>query len=475
MDMCAPKERVSMQARKVLVIDDESSLRTALFRVLDRKNYQVSTASSCKEALALANVPVDLIILDLHLPDGDGLSLMDQLKVKIPGVQFIVITGYGTIENAVQATKRGAFHYVTKPFDIQEIELLVDKALRQKYLEQENQVLKSQLQQKYQFDNIVGQSPELMAAIDMVDRVADSDSTILITGESGTGKELFARAIHYNSGRGAKPIVPVNCGAIPSELLESELFGHMKGAFTGAINNRMGRFELADGGSIFLDEIGDMSLNLQVKILRVLQEKTFEPIGGMKSLTSDVRVIAATNVDLEKAVANGRFREDLFYRLNVIPLHIPALRERSSDIPVLFHHFITHFNKEKNRHIEGIHPDAMEALTGYNWPGNVRELENLVERISILKGKGIIQIEDLPEKYRKTKISVSVGSITQIPDNGLDFNAAVDAYENKLIMQALEKTEWNRNQAAKLLRLNRTTLVEKIKKKGLTTKLVDAE
>ncbi len=474
--MTIPKERGSMQARKVLVVDDESSLRTALFRVLDRKNYQVSTASSCREALALANVPVDLIILDLHLPDGDGLSLMDQLKARIPGVQFIVITGYGTIENAVQATKRGAFHYVTKPFDIQEIELLVDKALRQKTLEQENQVLKSQLQQKYQFDNIVGQSPELMAVIDMVERVADSDSTILITGESGTGKELFARAIHYNSGRGAKPIVPVNCGAIPSELLESELFGHMKGSFTGAINNRMGRFELADGGSIFLDEIGDMSLNLQVKMLRVLQEKNFEPIGSMKSVNSDVRVIAATNVDLEKAVMNGRFREDLFYRLNVIPLHIPSLRERVSDIPILLHHFILKFNQEKNRHIEGIHPDAMDALVNYNWPGNVRELENLVERISILKGKGIIQTDDLPEKYRKAPtVSISSNALIHIPEAGLDFNAAVDAYENKLIMQALEKTEWNRNQAAKLLRLNRTTLVEKIKKKGLTTKLVDAD
>tara|TARA_B100001248_G_scaffold262154_1_gene256407 strand:+ start:3490 stop:4878 length:1389 start_codon:yes stop_codon:yes gene_type:complete len=456
-----------MQARKLLIVDDESSLRTALFRILDKKNYQVLTASSVKEAKALASSGVDLSIVDLSLPDGNGLQLMRELKSMYQNMQFIIITGNASVESAVEATKQGAFHYLTKPFDIHAIDSIIEKALQHKNLVQENHSLKSQLQQKYRFENIVGQSSELMQVIEMVDRIADSDATVMISGESGTGKELFARAIHYNSSRAEKAIVPVNCGAIPGELLESELFGHVKGAFTGAIQNRMGRFEMADGGTLFLDEIGDMSMNLQVKLLRVLQERTFEPVGSPKTKEVDVRVIAATNVDLEKAVAQGRFREDLYYRLNVIPVHIPALRERKDDVAVLFHHFMTRFNQEKNRNIDGISPEALELLVNYRWPGNVRELENLVERLSILKGSGIISVEDLPAKYAEQQVVRTSNVSANIPTNGLDFNAAVDAYENQLIMQALEKTGWNRNQAAKLLRLNRTTLVEKIKKKGL--------
>ncbi len=392
---------------------------------------------------------------------------MRELKSMYQNMQFIIITGNASVESAVEATKQGAFHYLTKPFDIHAIDSIIEKALQHKNLVQENHSLKSQLQQKYRFENIVGQSSELMQVIEMVDRIADSDATVMISGESGTGKELFARAIHYNSSRAEKAIVPVNCGAIPGELLESELFGHVKGAFTGAIQNRMGRFEMADGGTLFLDEIGDMSMNLQVKLLRVLQERTFEPVGSPKTKEVDVRVIAATNVDLEKAVAQGRFREDLYYRLNVIPVHIPALRERKDDVAVLFHHFMTRFNQEKNRNIDGISPEALELLVNYRWPGNVRELENLVERLSILKGSGIISVEDLPAKYAEQQVVRTSNVSANIPTNGLDFNAAVDAYENQLIMQALEKTGWNRNQAAKLLRLNRTTLVEKIKKKGL--------
>ena len=461
-----------MQAKRILIVDDESSLRTALFRILDRKGYQVVTASSIHESLQVSGSgpQLDLAILDLRLPDGDGLSLMEQMKKKHPTMQFIVMTGFASIDTAVEATRKGAFHFITKPFDIHEVESLVERALRHQQLQDENRQLKSQLHQKYKFENIVGQSPQLMKVIDLIERIADTDSTILITGESGTGKELFAKALHYNSPRAEKPIVPVNCGAIPGELLESELFGHIKGAFTGAIANRVGRFELANEGSLFLDEIGDMSVNLQVKILRVLQERNFEPVGSTKTLEVDVRVIAATNIDLEKAVANGKFREDLFYRLNVIPIHIPSLRERTSDIALLFHHFLQKFNLEKNRQLSGIAPDALDLLMAYAWPGNVRELENLVERLAILKGKGIVQIDDLPEKYRQTKLSAAIEEVQQllvIDESGIDFNAAVDAYENQLIVQALEKTGWNRNQAAKLLRLNRTTLVEKIKKKGL--------
>jgi transcriptional regulator with PAS, ATPase and Fis domain len=301
----------------------------------------------------------------------------------------------------------------------------------------------------------------------MVEKVADSDSTILITGESGTGKELFARAIHYNSRRAEKLMVPVNCGAIPENLLESELFGHVKGAFTGALTNRPGRFEIANTGTIFLDEIGDMSPSLQVKILRVLQERKFEPVGSTKTMEVDVRVIAATHKDLDTAVLQKTFREDLFYRLNVIPLRIPALRDRKSDIPLLIHHFLKYFNESKRRSVEGVTPEAMDLLTQYPWPGNVRELENLIERLVIIKGHGLIEIRDLPERYLQKETPLPSEKF-MVPNKGLDFNSAVDNFENALIMQALEKTGWNRNKAASLLNLNRTTLVEKIKKKGLT-------
>ena len=319
-----------------------------------------------------------------------------------------------------------------------------------------------------QFENIIGESSQIKALLQTIEKIAHSDSTVLITGDSGTGKEVVAKAIHFHSPRAKFPFVAINCGAIPSELLESELFGHTKGAFTSAISNRVGRFELAEGGTIFFDEIGDMSPHLQVKLLRVLQERTFEPIGSTKTIESHVRVIAATNVQLEKAVKDGRFREDLYYRLNVIPLKTPTLKERKSDIPILFNYFIEKFNKDRLQKITGIHPEALAVLSQYSWPGNIRELENLVERLTILKGEGVIELNDLPSNYKThSSQDVPLPEFIEMPDSGLDFNSAVEAYENILIMQALEKTGWNRNQAAILLRLNRTTLVEKIKKKGL--------
>ena len=294
-------------------------------------------------------------------------------------------------------------------------------------------------------------------------------------GECGTGKELVAKALHQLSPRSQGPFIAINCGAIPSELLESELFGHVKGSFTGAISNRIGRFELADEGTLFLDEIGDLEPNLQVKILRALQERVFEPVGGTKSVQVNVRVIAATNLDLDKAVKDGRFREDLYYRLNVIPIHLPALRERKSDIPLLLNHFMNQFNKNKTRILNGFTAEALNCLTHYAWPGNIRELENLIERLSILKGQGTVEINDLPPKYKSNVASYTESGIVEIPDAGLDFNSAVDQFENALIMKALEKTGWNKNQAAILLRLNRTTLVEKMKKKGLRSGDSDAE
>jgi DNA-binding NtrC family response regulator len=458
-------------SQRILIVDDESSLRTALFRILERRGFQVVTAGSKAEAEKLCNNQhaIDLALIDLRLPDGDGIDLMGVIKRLHPQSLCVLFSGFATIETAVTATKMGAFHFMTKPFNMDELMSLIDRTLAHKNLQQENILLKNQLHQKYHFENIIGKSPEITAVLEMIEKVSGSDSTVLITGESGTGKELVARAIHYNSTRSEKMLVPVNCGAIPGELLESEVFGHVKGAFTGAIANRIGRFEAASGGSIFLDEIGELSPTLQVKLLRVIQERKFEPVGSAKTIDVDVRIIAATNVDLEKAVAEGDFREDLFYRLNVIPIHIPALRDRRSDIPYLLHHFVQSFNQEKKRNIGGFTPEALDILVNYGWPGNVRELENLIERLAILKGDGIVDVVDLPERFRAAQGGSPVDSQVSaaLPDAGIDFNSAVDSYENALILQALEKTGWNRNRAAQLLRLNRTTLVEKIKKKGL--------
>jgi DNA-binding NtrC family response regulator len=459
-----------MRTARVLIVDDESPLRTALFRAFDRKGYQVLTASRFEEAKIFAQIDqtIDLAIVDLNLPDGDGLQLMTELKTLHPNCQVIILTGHASVETAVRATQQGAFHFVTKPFSMDELTSLVDKALTHKKLQQENQLLKSELNRQYKFDQIIGRSEAIRRALDLVERVADTESTVLITGESGTGKELIARAIHYSSSRSSNPFIAINCGAIPAELLESELFGHVKGAFTGAISNRIGRFELADGGTIFLDEIGDLEPALQVKLLRVLQERAFEPVGGTKSIQVNVRVIAATNKNLEELVEQEKFREDLYYRLNVIPIVVPPLRERRTDIPILLSHFMELFNKNKSKKLSGITSEALDALMNYAWPGNIRELENLVERVSILKGQGNIELSDLPPKYRSQISSPSMdAALLEIPEAGMDFNTAVDHFENSLILKALEKTGWNRNQAAILLRLNRTTLVEKIKKKGL--------
>lgn len=338
---------------------------------------------------------------------------------------------------------------------------------------------------KPNFDGIVGKSERMKDVFSLIEKILDNNSTILIFGESGTGKELIAKAIHYNSSRSDKPLIAVNCGAIPEDLLESELFGHEKGSFTGAIKTRIGRFELANGGTIFLDEIGDMSPTLQVKLLRVLQEQEFERVGGMKSLKVDVRVIAATHRDIEKAVESNRFREDLYYRLNVIPISIPPLRERKSDIPLLVNHFLSKCNRIKNRNVEGFSDNAMECLREYTWPGNVRELENIVERVVILKGTGIVQPADLPEKVRKGNGSAAALHTADerlvipddtaaeslspvcIPDSGIDLNKMVEDFENRLIMEALKKSEWNKARAAELLGIKRTTLIEKLKKKGI--------
>jgi DNA-binding NtrC family response regulator len=464
-----PRGDPRLRKSNILVVDDEELYRRALERILVRVGHSVVSARDATQALAIVGEqPVDLVLADIQMPGINGLELIRQIHELAPDLPCIVITGYGSAEQSVEALRAGAFWYLEKPFDqghLDVVRRLVEQAIELGRLRAENRILQSQLRSRYRFENIVGNSPALRGVLDVVGKVAETDSTVLITGESGTGKELIARAIHYNSPRSERVFVTVNCGAIPEELLESELFGHVRGAFTNAVAHREGRFSVADGGTIFLDEIGDMSPNLQVKLLRVLQDRTFEPVGSSKTLAVDVRVLAATNQDLEEAIRERRFREDLFYRLNVIPIEVPPLRERAEDIPLLVHHFLDVANQEKNKKVEGIGRAAMELLCAYDWPGNVRELENLMERLVVLCGEGEIRPEDLPPAFHRREPSGV--SVPQLPASGLSFRNVVDDFETDLILQALEQTHWNKNKAARLLGLNRTTLLEKIKKKGL--------
>ena len=465
-----PGAEEALRKSHVLVVDDEELYRRALERILVRVGHQVSTARDAGEALALvSSQPIDLMLCDVKMPGINGLELVRQVHELEPDLPCIVITGYGSAEHSVEALRAGAFWYLEKPFEqgnLDVVRRLVEQAIEHGRLKAENRLLQSQLRSRYRFENIVGTSTALRRVLETVEKVADSDSTVLITGESGTGKELIARALHFNSRRADRMFVTVNCGAIPEELLESELFGHVRGAFTNAIAHREGRFAVANGGSIFLDEIGDMSSSLQVKLLRVLQDRTFEPVGSSKTVKVNVRVIAATNQDLEQAIRERRFREDLFYRLNVIPIETPALRERREDIPLLVHHFLQVMNQEKGKRVEGLSPPALELLCEYDWPGNVRELENLVERLVILRGDGTIEVDELPRSLRRAAERPAVAA-PRVPPAGIPFNEVVDRFETDLILQALERTQWNKNRAAQLLGLNRTTLLEKMKKKGL--------
>jgi DNA-binding NtrC family response regulator len=427
------------------------------------------------------------MITDLMMPKIDGMQLVKYIQKEYLNTLAIVITGYGSLETAVSALRSGAFDYIQKPFKFEELlatvesgmnyqmlltsdnipkKLIVKGNLLRRYadnkLVRENTILRSLMRDKYKFENIVGVSLQMQKVLELVEKVADTNATVLVTGESGVGKELVARAIHYNSSRRTRPLVVVNCGAIPEELLESELFGHEKGAFTGAIKTRYGRFELADGGTVFLDEIGDMSLNLQVKLLRVLQEKTFERIGASKTISVDIRVIAATHRNLEDLVRENKFREDLYYRLNVVPIHIPPLRERRQDIPLLLNHFLERSNKINSASIEGLTERSLEILTAYDYPGNVRELQNIVERMVVLQKTGYVDVEDLPEKLHATKTTATVES-----DIDKGYDTLVSEYEKTLILKALDKTKGVKSQAARMLNMNRTTLIEKMKRLGI--------
>jgi DNA-binding NtrC family response regulator len=473
---------------KIIVVEDEESILNMLTEFLTSNGYEVDPFLESKKALfALKNNNYQVMITDLMMPKLDGLQLINFIQKEFLDTLGIVITGYGSLETAVTAMRCGAFDYLLKPFKFEEVLATVDSAmyyfkllksenipkgltlkanLLRKYSEskliRENTILRSCLKDKYKFENIIGISFPIQKVFELIEKVADTNATVLITGESGVGKELVARAIHYNSSKRDNPLVVVNCGAIPESLLESELFGYEKGAFTGAVSTRFGRFELANGGSIFLDEIGDMSFNLQVKLLRVLQEKTFERIGGSKTIKVDLRIIAATNRTLEDLVAEGKFREDLYYRLNVVPIHIPPLRERKQDIPLLFSYFLERSNQLNNASIEGFSEEAMDVLIEYGYPGNVRELQNLVERLVVLKKTGYIDLEDLPEKFYMTKIREEVPL-----DIEKGYETLVTEFEKTLILQALNETKGVKSKAAQILSMNRTTLIEKMKRLGL--------
>jgi two-component system NtrC family response regulator len=447
-----------MRRVKILVIDDDESLRRVLEYNLAQEGYAVLTASSGEQGLDLLRKEgADLVVTDVRMPGMDGLQVLEGVRKVDPNVQVIILTAFGTIEMAVEAMKAGAFHYISKPFNRDELKLTIKKALQLKELERENVALREELKVRTGLDAIIAESPPMSQVLELVVRVAPTDTTVLILGESGTGKELIARAIHGSSPRAHGPFVTVNCAAIPETLLESELFGHVRGAFTGAIRDRVGKFEAAEGGTIFLDEIGEMRPDLQVKILRVLEERMLERVGDNRLIHVDVRVLAATNKDLSKAIQAGEFREDLYYRLNVVPLQIPPLRERREDIRPLAQHFLKQLGASPRLTIA---PEAFRALESYDWPGNVRELENALERAMIFHRGDVITLDDLPEAVRTRKAKESAPLPVSLPEAGL----SLEEVEKELILRALQKHGWNQSQAARYLGITRHTLLYRIEK-----------
>jgi two-component system response regulator PilR (NtrC family) len=453
---------------RVLVVDDEEVVQDVLSRLLTRGGYQPEIVSTGEEALVrLARERFDAVLLDLMLPGRDGMSVLRESLERYPDIPVLMMTAFSSVEGAVEAMKLGAFHYLPKPFKNEEVLNLVAQAIAQSRLREENVQLRKALLERHRFEKIVGRSRPMQELYRLVDQVAPSRSTVLIQGESGTGKELFAQALHQRSGRGNGPIVVVNCNSIPPDLLEANLFGHTRGAFTGAATARKGLFEAADGGSIFLDEISSIRMEIQTKLLRVMQEKEFIPIGSTEPVRVDVRIIAATNIDLKTLVERGDFREDLYYRLNVISLTLPPLRDRIEDVPILAEHFLHKFAAENGRAIERLTPEAMDRLVRYPWPGNVRQLENVIERAVVLCSGREIGLDLLPPDLRDHEPS-SMGpagptASGELPQ-GLSFNEAVEAYERHLIESALKRLGGVQKRAAESLGLKPTTLNEKIKR-----------
>ncbi len=444
-----------IERHTILIVDDEESLRKSLTMVLEGK-FNVLTAKDGKEALeAVQKKTVDLVLLDIRLPEIDGIEVLERIKQIDETIVVIMLTAVLTVNTAVQAMKRGAYDYITKPFNIDELLALVSKAIEKRDLLKENIYLKSELFEAA-FEKIIGKSGVMQEIFKIIDDVSGSNATVLIYGESGTGKELVARAIHNRSERSKKLFVPVNCAAIPENLLESELFGHERGAFTGAFERKLGKFEIAEGGTIFLDEVGALPLSMQAKLLRVLQERVIERIGGLKPIPIDVRIISATNIDLSHAVKEKKFREDLFYRLNVVPINLPPLRERRSDIPLLVNHFIAEYNREFGKKIKGFTHPAMEYLLTYDWPGNVRELQNLIERLVALSKKNIISVEVLPSEITKIYLPKIEGE--------MGLKEAERKFEAAFISKVLEQARGSKALAAKMLGIHRNTLLKLEKK-----------
>ena len=452
------------QLGRLLLIDDDRHLLGSMAQWLREQGYATDTAASLAEGIAAVDRKTyDLVLADVRLGDGDGdgFDVLDHCRQHHPAVSVIMITGYGTVESAVEAIRLGAFDFLTKPLIDDELEMAIERALSQREVIEENKTLKAQLDMRFGMENIVGHDHRMLKIYDMVDSVADTRATVLITGESGTGKSLIARAIHRRSARRDKPIVEVACGALPETLLESELFGHVAGAFTGAAGNKLGKFMQADGGTVFLDEISTASPGMQVKLLRVLQDFEFEQVGGTETFTIDIRVILATNEDLSQAVAEGRFRQDLFYRINVINIELPALRDRISDIPLLADHFLAEVRQDSGKTVHGFTDQAVAALQRYPWPGNVRELQNVIERAVLLGKSDMIAIEDLPPQL------AAAGPVSIEPIGTRTLKQALEGPERQIIREVLEAHNWNRHETAEALGINRTTLYKKMKRLGL--------
>ena len=463
----APINPEPASAASILIVDDETEIRESLQTLLEFEGYRVDTAENGEDGLArIASQPYDLVLLDLALPGRNGMEVLADIRERDPELSVIMITAYGTVENAVNAMQSGATNFIQKPWDNEKLLADVRAAVARRRVEEENLQLKRALKQRYNFENIVGKSEPMLRILDLVGQVAPSRSTVLIQGESGTGKELIAKAIHMNSPRKDRPFVPVNAGSMPADLLESTLFGHVKGAFTSAVASKKGLFEVADRGTLFLDEIGTMGLDTQAKILRVLQDRKFMHLGGVHEVQVDVRVIAATNVDLKKMVQAGRFREDLFYRLNVISLELPPLRNRREDVPRLVEHFLERFCTENGQAPKHVSTDAMRALMDYDWPGNVRELENVVERAVVLSASPIIGSDLLPASV--TGRDAVAGVVEAGPDSSL-FDIVEDC-ERRIIVSMLERCHWNQTEAAERFHIPLSTLNQKIKRLNIEIK-----
>ncbi|HEX4413306.1 MAG TPA: sigma-54 dependent transcriptional regulator [Lacipirellulaceae bacterium] len=452
-----------MTKPQLLLVDDDRHVLDSMSDWLRSQGYDLDASPGYADALErLRQKSFDLVLADVRLRDGDGFDLLEQCRRNWPASQVVLMTGYGSPDGAIEAIRAGAFDYVTKPLIDNELLMTIERAMSQRSVKQENDNLRQQLDRKYGMDNIVGRDPRMLKVFEMIGSVADTRATVLVTGESGTGKSMIARAIHRRSGRAKGPFVEVACGALPETLLESELFGHVAGAFTGATGEKMGKFLQAHGGTIFLDEIGTASPAMQVKLLRVLQELKFEQVGGTKTFDVDVRVVLATNEDLSRAVSEGRFRQDLYYRVNVINIELPPLRSRPSDISTLAHSFLEQVREDSRRQVTGFADDALVTLERYNWPGNVRELQNVMER-AVLLGKGpIITVADLPTEVRGTG-----AVIMSSPAGTRTLKEALEGPERQIIREVLESNGWNRNLTADQLGINRTTLYKKMKRLGL--------